>query len=70
MLRASACASGSLESPGPTTTASARPIALSTGSTPDASRYPSPFSGSPTTIASNSLTVKLSSRLAGAPTVT
>ena len=66
---ANARAPGFLLSPGPSTTASARSIALSAGSAASALSAPS-VSGSPTIIASRSLTVNDSSRHAGPPTVT
>ena len=67
--RASSCASGFLPIPGPSTTASARPIASSAGCSAVGVSEPS-RSGSPTIIASSSLTVNESSRDWGAPTVT
>jgi hypothetical protein len=62
-------APGFFDNPGPSTTASDRPIAFTAG--PPASRLSAPsVSGSPTIIASRRRTVNESSRLAGAPTVT
>ena len=67
--RAKPRAPSDFESPGPSTTASARPIAFSAGPTASGDSAPS-VSGRPTIMASRSLTVNESSRLAGAPTVT